>query len=496
LINIKYNSLYNYYNAQILIEKKKKYPSLKFIVQHIESFEKLYLPLQKYINNSNFKTIFVIKEVYGNFLNFLNNDYPVLLRAYNRINLNPQSIEYSTISRLLKSIEIFDEFKNINFIEWINLSPSLKQIEDKFNFFLTKKFDDESLKYFEYYNEIINAEPSELKINELINFRDYLINQLQINENKEQLCSNINSILTNTKEDLYELIEDFFNKKIMLATNRDELSSGFDFAISYFMKLKDITMINFLQNLKKSYLKKTPKIKNKISFLRKKKDNLNIPQQINLEKHKEVQKKKSLTEDSDNNRYNQLFILDNYTTRNYIIFTKPLITLGRDSQNDIIIKCNWVSGKHLLFNFQNLTFTDLNSTNGTYINNRKINSYNISDDFTFSIAKTFIFELRSFKQFVLIKFIELTDQNLLKDNKIKEIIKTLLNTSFIFLNNNNSFSINTVNGKITSENTHDTILVKYNHPKFMLINSISKLPEKIFQPYEIYNSGRFSFEIR
>ncbi len=498
LINIKFNSLYNYYNDLILSEKKKKYPSLKIIVQYIDSFEKLYTPLQIYISRSDFKSIFVIKEVYGDFLNFLNNDYPVLQRAYNKIQINPDAVDYSTISQLLKSIQVFDEFKNINFIEWINLSPSLKQIEDKFNYFLTKKFDDESLKYYEYYNDIINEEPSELKINELMNFQTYLKDQLQINENKEQLCDNINILLVKTKDDLYELIEKFFNEKIRKATNRDDFSAGFDFAISYFMKLKDIEMINFLQNTKKSYLKNLPTEKVKIIFPYKKITNENlVAQEKNLPESEFSQKKKSLDEkiiaDED---FQKLYILDNYTTHNYIIFTKPVITLGRNPQNDIIIKCNWVSGKHLLFNFTDYTLNDLNSTNGTYINNYKITSYDISEDLSFSIAKTFVFNLKNYENFFLIKFAELIDKTLIKNELIKEIVKTLKHTDFIFLHNENSLNINTINGQIHPNADKNSLSVKYNHPNFILLDSFSRLPEKIFQPYEIYNSGRFSFEIR
>lgn len=499
LINIKFTSLYNYFNHLISIEKKKKFPSLKVIVQLIDSFEKLFTPLQLYINSSDFKTIFTIKEVYGDFLNFLNNDYPVLQRTYNKILINPNSVDYSTVSRLLKSIKVFDEFKNINFIEWINLSPSLKQIEDKFNLFLTKKFDNESLKYYEYYNDIINAEPSELKIKELINFQIYLQDQLQIHHDKEQLRTNITSLLSNSKNDLYELIEDIFNDKISEAKNRDEFSSGFDFAISYFMKLKDIEMINFLQKNKKAYLKELPEEKVRIVFPNKKnKISEDFSQDLNLPQSDSNQKKKSLNTNPNNldTEYSQLYILDNYTTHNYIIFSKPVITLGRDSQNDIIIKCNWVSGKHLLFNFNSFTINDLNSTNGTYVNNQKFSTYNISTDLTFSIAKTFIFKTVNYKNFVLIKFVELIDQTLLKDDLIKKVVKTLSNTDFIYLKNDNFCSINLLNGKINSQIEKNSLVIKYSHPNFMMIDALSKLPEKIFKQFEIFNSGRFSFEIR
>lgn len=56
-----------------------------------------------------------------------------------------------------------------------------------------------------------------------------------------------------------------------------------------------------------------------------------------------------------------------------------LVTLGRSSKNDIVIKDKFVSKNHLSISEQNGTFylKDLNSANGTYLNGELVNSNEI-----------------------------------------------------------------------------------------------------------------------
>jgi hypothetical protein len=80
----------------------------------------------------------------------------------------------------------------------------------------------------------------------------------------------------------------------------------------------------------------------------------------------------------------------------YIFLSKPLFTIGRREENDLVIKCRWVSGKHCYFDLQKQLFID-SSRNGTFINRNPthiksekmpfISEFNVAGSFTFSFLK-------------------------------------------------------------------------------------------------------------
>ena len=60
-------------------------------------------------------------------------------------------------------------------------------------------------------------------------------------------------------------------------------------------------------------------------------------------------------------------------------FDKEVLTVGRKPENDIQIDNLSVSGKHAKIEKSGSDFTlvDLQSINGTFVNNKKITSYNL-----------------------------------------------------------------------------------------------------------------------
>jgi len=63
----------------------------------------------------------------------------------------------------------------------------------------------------------------------------------------------------------------------------------------------------------------------------------------------------------------KLIILDQYTMKNYVVFCKDIISIGRDDDNDIVIPCDWISANHCEIMPRKAALIDKDSTNGTFI---------------------------------------------------------------------------------------------------------------------------------
>jgi len=72
-----------------------------------------------------------------------------------------------------------------------------------------------------------------------------------------------------------------------------------------------------------------------------------------------------------------------------IVFDKEIITIGRHSNNDIQIDSLSVSSKHarIVKYHGKYLIEDLNSTNGTYLNKKKISKEKLADNDVITIGK-------------------------------------------------------------------------------------------------------------
>lgn len=66
---------------------------------------------------------------------------------------------------------------------------------------------------------------------------------------------------------------------------------------------------------------------------------------------------------------------------------KRTTAIGRDKENDLVIDSPGVSSRHARINVEdNYYITDLRSTNGTYVNGKKILHHKLTDGDTIAIA--------------------------------------------------------------------------------------------------------------
>ncbi|EKD26772.1 MAG: hypothetical protein ACD_79C01021G0002 [uncultured bacterium] len=76
--------------------------------------------------------------------------------------------------------------------------------------------------------------------------------------------------------------------------------------------------------------------------------------------------------------------------KNYVLIGNHIV-LGRSPSNEVTVEDQRVSEKHALITIisgEQITIKDLNSTNGTYVNDRKITETNLCEDDLISIGKT------------------------------------------------------------------------------------------------------------
>lgn len=105
-------------------------------------------------------------------------------------------------------------------------------------------------------------------------------------------------------------------------------------------------------------------------------------------------------------------------------FVKENMTIGRDEGNDIVIDNLAVSGFHARIDKtgDNYILTDLQSTNGTFVNDKKIISHKLQHKDKIIIGKHIIFFALSQKEQAKLKEAELDKTMILDTAKQKELL--------------------------------------------------------------------------
>lgn len=85
-------------------------------------------------------------------------------------------------------------------------------------------------------------------------------------------------------------------------------------------------------------------------------------------------------------------VLDGQSVKEYIL-DKETITIGRAPENDVCIENIGVSARHAKITSTNLQLEDLDSSNGTYVNDQKVKTQTLENGDVIKVGK---YEIRFF----------------------------------------------------------------------------------------------------
>lgn len=137
----------------------------------------------------------------------------------------------------------------------------------------------------------------------------------------------------------------------------------------------------------------------------------------------------------------------------YHFICNNTINIGRNSCNDIIIPCPWISSNHCKLDIQKNLFVDLNSKNGTYINrnNHKINSTPLDSVFEFNLAGSFTFTVTQIKNAFIFRLTAILNQKECEKISNMKVLDELRKHYYILLSDDINIDINMIDGIIEKQ---------------------------------------------
>lgn len=490
-LRMKMDQLLLYYQGLIQKEEKKDAPSFISIHQAYEDFEKLYQPFKEWLVQKRYRDFLEQGEQLQEDYQFLKKEYPKLLEHYQYYSLPRKQIDKRKLLSIKKDAEQFKRFASLNFTEFMNLNPDIKQIIQRFDELLSEEFKDDLLNYYKIHNELVNAEDLNEKIPELVRFIKHL--NMKINEDaqhylKEKLQDLANECLQSLDESIQKLL------KMQLTGNNqvERLKENFDRMLNYLYDLGDLKRIEELQNQKKLLIKalnelnqwmnelnhdfesyeqlpESPlKIKLKHSLheqCERIHEILPLLNQYKILNIKDIShqiyriEQETADKTEENEAQNQrLLVFDNFTMNNYIFLSKEQIRIGREEDNDIIIASDWVSANHCTINVKKGFLRDNSSTNGTYIGfkQKRISETPLKEISTINIAEAFEFEMivlpGSIEHTVyMFRLNKITEMEIIQNFEMREVLQSLFNTTFIFFAGDGEVRFDTEQGQLLDE---------------------------------------------
>ncbi len=468
--------------------------ALSEVTEVYSNFYKVYKALENVLNTNKYDDFIdeylQLKQVDE----VLSVDYQEWLNLYKYYSLPRKQIDNKKILNALKSINLHRDLFQQPFKEIKQLDPSPNTILKFLEQLIDNQENDSIISYYKIENDLLNAKDTPEKIDEIIKFISFL-NIKIFDYNKTSLDSDSKLLLelqemrSSFLEILDSSIENQISKFLYETTNIRKIKDFFDTLLDKLNILNDLSRISDLRVKKKQILKVLNVIpelfeglKNDIEYYNKlpettAKDGLKdkifknydeinklIPIMIlykfgNVEEYigklndfeniisSFSKKNKETTE--YNPQYSRLIILDRFSLKNIIVFVHNSISIGRnESQNDILLNSEWVSGTHGVIDFKLKEIIDLESTNGTYINQEhiQIDKINLQEVSTFNIAEAFEFSIVRHKGFFVFKIIKVFDSDLVKNNL--EYVQSLFNTEFVWVEDECEFIIDAYSGTI------------------------------------------------
>ena len=473
----KINKLFHYFQNEITNEQQKQNPSIIQMLFFIDKFERVIDPLNSLMEYQFQNKFNDLKYNLLKVKSFLDNDYQTVIDTYGYLSLPHKNID---IKRILKSHKIM---KKIQFENWkyyfeiSELEPSLESIFKTIDTALQQYFKTDLNRYFKTYNDITDIIDFNEKFTELVKFSEHLHTRLKDDRFGEYLSEKLTNMISEIELEIEDILLTELKIKISKVHNIAEAKSIFDLFFEKYLLLNNTELLHALQISKKQITTIAKSKFNNDEFIK------IINQQFSFEEpNTEIFEHHKLFSSSPTNTIpTRIILIDNFTLQNYIFLNKPIITIGRSDDNDIVLPIEWISGHHCIINLETEEIYDLESTNGTFINNIKTSKSDLISTYSIDISNIFSFDLFINEDSYTIKFSHIKQ----KSASIKpELTSELQATSFILSNSHSNIFINPVSGRVLSKsesNIDNLITIAPDRTSYSVNGNISKLNKGLNQ---------------
>ncbi len=500
-------------------EESKPQASLRKLIAIIGEFETIYQPLRQHVYAQRYRDFITRKEGYDAFTKFIDEDYPELVQMYKYLSLPREIKDTKKLITLYHRIRSFHNLVENDYIEIKSLNPTLNTISKRFEKVLANVYRRDLMEYYQVFNRMINADDGDEKTLEMIRFHQHLSDKLDDDSFSGYLKDKLSEMRSQIREDLDRYFEKRLQERLETAHTDKQVIEAFDEVLDFMMKIGDIERIEELQKKKKALIERLRELRK----LQERLDQLEKGQEKHSDFERLVQQYESAVNNESGFRTPELeefrrtanrlkrniaqqseqplrmVILDKFSMRNYVIFTQDTIRIGRNENNDIIIRSEWISGNHLEINFAHNSMRDLNSTNGTFVNGEKsrITSVGLDDIDYFDIGGELLITLRKSGNSHIFRPQKVLDPGLMDAPDNREYVQSLMNTEFVRLADGDTISVHKISGNLddTYRSLNDVILIKFEDGGFYYSDHQEGIVEKPVEYVSDVLSERFSLNL-
>ncbi len=503
-------------------EEGKEQPSLRKLIAIIGEFETIYQPLRQYVYAQRYRDFIAKKESFDAFRSFIDEDYPELVQMYKYLSLPREIKDTKKLIALYHQIRGFHKLAETEYIEIKNLTPPLNVISKRFEKVLANVYRRDLMEYYQVFNRMINADDGDEKTLDMIRFHQHLTEKLDDDSFSGYLKDKLSEMRDQIRQDLDRYFESRLQDRLETATTDREVIEAFDEVLDFMMKIGDVERIEELQKKKKTLierLRELRKLQERLDRLEKGDDTQTdferLVQQYEKAANHEGQfrtpeldefrrtanrLKRSVTyQEVRQTTPLRMVILDKFSMRNYVVFTQDTLKIGRNEDNDIILRSEWISGNHLEIDFTQKTMRDLESTNGTFINGdkAKITSVSLDEVNYFDIGSEMLVSLKKSSNSHIFRLQKVLDQDILDDPEQREYIQSLMNTEFVRLADGDTLTIHKISGNLDDsyQSLNDVIMIKLEDGVFNYSDHQEGIIEKPVEYVSDVLSERFSLNL-
>jgi hypothetical protein len=475
-IQTKLDQVFDYFWNQLQEELEKSSPRLNDSVFLVDKLLNIHNPLKLIVKCKYYNNLIEMRTSYNKYKQFLEFNYPEILKLYKYLQIpktkEPLDKIYSTFKELKETKEIWDN----KFFEFTSLEPTLaliyKFLDDK----LYNLHKTEIMNFYKHYNKILSESDISLRLKEMIKYSEYLKVECDKCVGDPFLSEKLKELIESLEDDVRKIIYKYLEENLASTEHYEDKIQFYDEAIALFISMKSLADVELVQNQKNKF------VQDGVSF---------------DTRETEIIDSEDRTVKIDMNP-NRLIILDNYSLKNYVIFSNPVVTIGRSIENQIILRCQWISQKHLKMDFHNNLIIDQKSTNGTRFNDKydDKNHENLTNLESFCIANIFKFKVNHFMKSISFKLVEVLDEQYDSNPENQNYLESLKNTTFVYLANNDEFTLHKTTAKLNDhyKTPNEIIQIRRFKDKFLLSDAVKNIDSESIEQQSTF-SERFTFNL-